>query len=179
MVTCIASVFAIVGLTYSCSNAEPVPSKNAASSKTEVSSKKTTAKLTTGVTVSDSTKKTIVTVPKENRHIVVYYFHGNARCPTCFKLESYAKSEVEADFAVAIKKGTLEWKTINTEDKGNEHYESDYKLYSKSVIISIQENGKETSWKNLDKIWEVVHEEPKYREYIKNEVKACLEGKCL
>ena len=111
--------------------------------------------------------------------LIVYYFHGNARCPTCFKLENYAKSEVENDFADAIKKGTLEWKTINIDDQGNEHYAQDYKLYTKSVIVSIRQNGKESSWKNLDQIWQLVHEEPKYREYIKKEVAACLEGKCL
>lgn len=111
--------------------------------------------------------------------LVVYYFHSNARCPTCFKLESYAKSEVESDFAGAIKKGKLEWKTINVEEKGNEHFGDDYNLYTKSVIVSIVKDGKQESWKNLDQIWQLVHEEDKYREYIKNEVKACLEGKCL
>lgn len=117
--------------------------------------------------------------PGEQRHIIVYYFHGNARCPTCFKLEKIAKSEIETDFGDAIKAGTLEWKTVNVEDKGSEHFNDDYKLYTKSVIISIQQDGKEASWKNLEKIWQLVHEEPAYRAYIKNEVKACLEGTCL
>jgi hypothetical protein len=101
------------------------------------------------------------------------------RCPTCYKLEGYAKSVVELDFADAIKKGQMEWKTVNVDDKGNEHYNDDYKLYSKSVIVSTVKDGKESSWKNLDKIWELVHEEGKYREYIRNEVKACFDGKCL
>jgi hypothetical protein len=111
--------------------------------------------------------------------IIVYYFHNNMRCPTCYKLENYAKSEVESSFADAIKNGKLEWKTVNVDDKGNEHYNDDYKLYSKSVIVSTIKDGKESSWKNLDKIWELVHEEGKYREYIRNEVKACFDGKCL
>ena len=111
--------------------------------------------------------------------IIVYYFHGDARCPTCFMLESLAKSEIETNFADAIKQGTLEWKTINIDTKGNEHYAQDYKLYTKSIIISTQVNNKEASWKNLDKIWQLVHEEPKYRSYIKTEVAACLAGKCL
>jgi hypothetical protein len=109
--------------------------------------------------------------------IVVYYFHGNARCPTCFKLENYAKTEVETDFANEIKAGKLEWKTINVEEKGNEHFENDYKLYTKSVIISICKGNKEVSWKNLEKIWQLVQDESKYRQYIKSEVMTCLEGK--
>ncbi len=116
---------------------------------------------------------------KPAQSIIVYYFHGNARCPTCYKLESYAKSAVESDFADAIKKGRCEWKTVNVDETGNRHFTNDYKLYTKSVIVSTVKDGKEISWKNLDQIWQLVHEEGKYREYIRNEVKACLDGKCL
>lgn len=114
-----------------------------------------------------------------NNKIIVYYFHNSYRCPTCHMLETLAKSEVETSFADAIKSGKLEWKTVNVDDKGNEHFNDDYKLYTKSVIISTVKDGKELSWKNLDKIWQLVHEEEKYRKYIRDEVKACLDGKCL
>jgi hypothetical protein len=65
------------------------------------------------------------------------------------------------------------------EDKGNEHFAEDYKLYTKSVIVSTQKDGKESSWKNLDQIWTLVGDQTKYMEYIRKEVKACLAGKCL
>ena len=123
----------------------------------------------------DSTKSPI----SSNVKIIVYYFHGNARCPTCYKLENFAKSEVETDFAEAIKNGKLEWKTINVEEKGNEHFTDDYKLYTKSVIVSTAKDSKELSWKNLDKIWQLIQDEKTYRDYIAKEVKACFEGKCL
>jgi hypothetical protein len=111
--------------------------------------------------------------------LIVYYFHGNMRCPTCYKLENYAKSVVETDFADAIRNGKIEWRTINVEDKGNEHFNDDYKLYTKSVIISVRKDGKESSWKNLDQIWTLVGDQSKYMDYIRQEVNACLEGKCL
>jgi hypothetical protein len=117
--------------------------------------------------------------PHAAQRLIIYYFHGNLRCPTCIKLESLAKSEVETDFTDAIKSGRLEWKTVNVEEKGNEHFENDYKLYTKSVIVSTLEDGKETSWKNLDRIWQLIHDESQYRAYIRTEVKACLDGKCL
>jgi hypothetical protein len=141
------------------------------------SPKQSPAKQTTSVAAvkTDQAKSKVQSSTK----IVVYYFHGNARCPTCFKLENYAKSEIETDFANAIKKGELEWKTVNVEEPGNEHFNDDYKLYTKSVIVSTVKDGKEVSWKNLDQIWQIIHEETKYREYIKNEVTACLAGKCL
>ena len=101
------------------------------------------------------------------------------RCHTCYNLENYAKLVVESDFQDAIKNGKLEWKTVNVETAGNEHFSNDYKLYTKSVIVSTVVGGKEVSWKNLDQIWQLIHNEPEYNEYIKREVKACLEGKCL
>jgi hypothetical protein len=117
--------------------------------------------------------------PQTNDKLIVYYFHGNMRCPTCYKLESYAKSVVENDFGDAIKSGKLEWKTVNVEDNGNEHFTNDYKLYTKSVIISTVKAGKESSWKNLNQIWTLVGDQANYMDYIRKEVKACLEGKCL
>ena len=119
------------------------------------------------------------TPSREGRKLIVYYFHSTMRCPTCHKLENYAKSEIEASFPDAIKTGRLEWKIINVEEAGNEHFIDDYKLYTKSVIISTMRDGRELSWKNLDKIWQLVNDEGKYRRYIRDEVRACLEGECL
>jgi hypothetical protein len=170
---------AIVGIVFSCSSAESSAQKNVTAKKNTVASAQSVAKVKPSTAAQDTAKTTTAIPPKEIRKIVVYYFHGDARCPTCFKLESYAKSEVENDFADAIKSGKIEWKTVNVDEKGNEHFAEDYKLYTKSVIVSTQQNGKEASWKNLDQIWQLVQNESTYREYIKKEVKACLEGKCL
>ena len=134
------------------------------------------------VAAQSTTKDSAVTdtsAKSESRQLVVYYFHGNARCPTCFKLESYAKSEVETRFADAIKNGKLTWKTVNIEDKGNEHYGQDYKLYTKSEIVSTRQGDREVSWRNLEQIWQLVGDETKYRDYINKEVRACLNGQCL
>lgn len=159
----------LISIFVVCQAAQPKSQKPADSKQTAtVAGKTDTAKADTG--------KAPVT---KGRKIVVYYFHGNMRCPTCHALENYAKSEVESDFADAIKSGKLEWKTVNVETAGNEHFGEDYKLYTKSVIVSTLKDGKEVSWKNLDQIWQLVHNETDYREYIKREVKACLEGKCL
>lgn len=159
----------IVSVFVVCQAAQPKPQKQADSKQTA------TVAGTTDTAKADTGKAPIT----KGRKIVVYYFHGNARCPTCFKLENFAKSEVETDFASAIKHGKLEWKTVNVETAGNDHFSNDYKLYTKSVIVSTIVDGKEVSWKNLDQIWQLVHNEADYREYIKREVKACLEGKCL
>jgi hypothetical protein len=157
-----------VSVFVACNAAQPKSQKQATTKQTATAAVKT-----------DPTKAVSAKPITANNKIVVYYFHGNARCPTCYKLETFAKSVVETDFADAIRNGKLEWKTVNVEDKGNEHFTNDYKLYTKSVIVSTQKDGKEASWKNLDQIWTLIGDQTQYMDYIRKEVRACLEGKCL
>jgi len=103
-------------------------------------------------------------------HIVAYYFHGSFRCPTCHKLEQYSKEAIETNFKDAIASGRLEYKIINVEDKGNEHYANEYQLYAKSLILSLSKDGKEIKWINLDKIWEYVGNKEKFIDYVKTGV---------
>jgi hypothetical protein len=101
-------------------------------------------------------------------HVVAYYFHGSFRCPTCHKLEQYSKEATEVNFKDALRSGKLEFKVVNIEDKGNEHYGSDYQLYTKSLILSLVKDGKETRWVNLDKIWEYVGNKERFIDYVKS-----------
>ena len=103
-------------------------------------------------------------------HVVAYYFHGSFRCPTCHKLEQYSKEAIETNFKDALASGRLEYKAVNVEDKGNEHYGSDYQLYTKSLILSLIKDGKEVKWINLDKIWGYVGNKEKFMDYVKTGV---------
>ncbi|MBA4313175.1 MAG: hypothetical protein C0417_11160 [Chlorobiaceae bacterium] len=111
----------------------------------------------------------------EDRKIVVYYFHRTMRCATCIKLEEYSDEAIKSGFASQLKNGKLEWKIINIEDAGNEHFENDYKLYSQSLVLIELQNGKQKRWKNLEKIWELVGTKEVYLRYVQEEVKSYLE----
>ena len=151
----------------SCQTGQPESSKQS-TSKATAESQSVPAKNDTGKTAKGTQDK-----------IIVIYFHGNIRCPSCIELERLTKSEVETDFADAIRTGKMEWKIVNYDEKQNEHFVADYKLYAQSVVVSTIKDEKEISWKNLNRVWQLVHEEESFREYIKNEVAACLAGKCL
>ena len=69
-----------------------------------------------------------------------------------------------------MRSGLLEWRTINIDGEGNFHYVKDYKLYTKSVIISEYVDGKEIRWKNLPKVWELLSNEKKFSQYLKDEM---------
>jgi len=102
--------------------------------------------------------------------VIAYYFHGIMRCPTCHKLEQYSKEAIEANFKDALASGKLEFKVVNVEDKGNEHYGNDYQLYTKSLILSLVKDGKQIKWINLDKIWEYVGNKQRFIDYVKSGV---------
>ena len=103
-------------------------------------------------------------------HVVAYYFHGTFRCPTCHKLEQYSKEAIETNFKDALASGKLEFKVVNVEDKGNEHYGNDYQLYTKSLILSLVKDGKEIKWKNMDKIWGYVGNKQRFIDYVNSGV---------
>ncbi len=108
--------------------------------------------------------------------VIAYYFHGNARCPTCYKLEQYSKEAIEANFKDELASGKLVFSVVNIEEKGNEHFINDYQLYTKALVVSLIENGKEMRSKNLTKIWEHVNNKQKFLEYVTSEIQDFLKG---
>lgn len=110
------------------------------------------------------------------RTLVVYYLHGTYRCPSCNKIEALTKEAVQEGFAQAIAKGRVEFRVLNVEEPDNEHFVQDYKLYTKSVILSDTKDGKELKWKNLEQVWTLLGNETKFIDYIQKEMKSYLEG---
>lgn len=108
--------------------------------------------------------------------ITTYYFHGTYRCSTCNKMEQYSKEVIENDFKYDLDSGVLQFKSVNIESRGNEHYVSDYQLYTKTLILSLVKDGKEVRSKNLDKIWEYVRNKERFQNYVRDEVTAFMKG---
>jgi len=102
--------------------------------------------------------------------IIAYYFHGSFRCPTCVNMEKYAREAIETGFKDALASGKLEFRAVNVEERGNEHFAKDYKLYTKSLILSLIKKGKEVRYKNLNKIWQLAGNKQKFVDYVSTEV---------
>lgn len=110
----------------------------------------------------------------ETKQVVVYYFHTNYRCASCLKIEQYTKEAVEKYFKNELKSGKLIFKVINVEEEKNTHFINDYKLYTKSVVLSLLKNEKEVKSKNLEKVWDFLRSEQKFTDYVKQEVSLFL-----
>ncbi len=111
-----------------------------------------------------------------DQKVIAYYFHTTMRCPTCHKLELYSKEAIEKNFPAELVSGELEFKAVNVENKGNEHFVRDYQLYTKSLVLSLVKAGKEVKSKNLVAIWELVGNKDKFSSYVKEEVAGFLKG---
>ena len=61
--------------------------------------------------------------------VVVYYFHGSARCVTCKKFETYSNEVINSVFAKELSSGQLNWQVVNVDNPDNKHFVNDYKLF--------------------------------------------------
>jgi len=110
----------------------------------------------------------------KDHKVVVYYFHGNKRCHTCKRIEQLTREAVENFFNDEMSTGLVELKVINVDEPENKQFVKKYELFTKSVIVSDTQSGREKQWKNLQRIWELVHNDQAFKEYIRDEIKAYL-----
>lgn len=117
------------------------------------------------------------TVPSfagENDQVVVYYFYTTFRCASCMTIEKNTESALKDAFADAMASGRLVYKPLNIDEKENQHFAQDYQLYTKSVVLSLMKDGRETQFKNLDKVWQYLRNHEQFASYIQQEVSAFL-----
>ncbi|MHC4076762.1 MAG: nitrophenyl compound nitroreductase subunit ArsF family protein, partial [Planctomycetota bacterium] len=126
--------------------------------------------------IPSSIAKTQTEDIQQDNQLIVYYFHGDQRCATCHKLETYAKEALDTYFADKIASKKIVWKVVNVDRTENSHFIQDYKLVTKSVVLSEVAHGKEVGWKNLDQIWQKVGNKESYLQYVCDSIWNFLEN---
>ena len=107
-------------------------------------------------------------------HVVVYYFHGTARCSNCIKFETYSKEAIDEAYSEAIQSGRLDWVVVNVDNPENRHFIEDYRLVTRSLILVKMHEDGQVEWKNLERIWQLVRDKAAFEQYVKNEIAAYL-----
>jgi hypothetical protein len=115
-------------------------------------------------------KKPVKPALKAKNKVVVTYFHSNFRCSTCLTIEAWSKLTVQKAYASELKSGRIQWRVINIDQPGSEHFKKDYNLSGSTVIVSALKNGKQARWKNLDKVWDLLGDASAFERYIRDEV---------
>jgi hypothetical protein len=75
-----------------------------------------------------------------------------------------------------LKEGKVVWRLVNLDEPANKHFLDDYRLYTKSLIVSEIRDGEEVRWKNLMKVWQLTNDKEAFVKYVQDEVRAYLEG---
>jgi hypothetical protein len=117
---------------------------------------------------------TVVTPSVRPHRVIAYYFHTTYRCASCRAIEAYSREAIEGAFANEIKDGRILWKVVNVEVRGNEHFVKDYGLYTKSLVLVNEVRGKPAEWKNLEKVWQLLQDKPKFLRYVQDETRTYL-----
>jgi hypothetical protein len=108
---------------------------------------------------------------------VAYYFHTTQRCVTCRKIEALSREAVQNSFANELKNGILVFQIVNVEEPQNRHYIQDFKLYTKSLVITKVAGDKTERFRNLPKVWELVYSSKDFTQYVKTEISSFMGGK--
>lgn len=109
-------------------------------------------------------------VPLPDDALVAYYFHGNVRCPTCSSIETQAHDAVTERFADELASGRIVWRVVNYESPADAHYVDDYQIVAPIVVLSQRRAGRETAWRSLGRVWELVGDPPAFATYVQQEV---------
>ena len=107
--------------------------------------------------------------------VLVYYAHGNTRCPMCRKIESQAHEAVTSGFDDEIKEGSILWEVVNYENPEGKRFVDDYAVQMPTVVLVRMKGGKTADWKRLDKVWGLVGDKGSFIEYVQTEINAMRE----
>jgi len=104
------------------------------------------------------------------REIIVYYFHGTYRCPSCLQIEDWSFDVLQERFAPALEQGTIIWTTINIDKPENRHLVEAYQVSTQALIIVRMSGKKEKRYKNLGKVWEYLSDQQTFYDYVTHEI---------
>ena len=106
--------------------------------------------------------------------VLVTYFSSDVRCATCVRIERLTRECVERNFAPEIQSGRIQFRTVNLDGPGNEHFIQDYRLISKTVIVSDLAKGQQVRWENLQDVWTKQRDEGSFEAYVVDAVRRHL-----
>ena len=86
--------------------------------------------------------------------IQVFYFHRRIRCTGCINVEEASFDAVSVDHRADVDNGTLEGHSISFDEPGNQHYASEYDLYSQELILVEIKNGSIARSSKIADVWQ-------------------------
>ena len=109
--------------------------------------------------------------------IVVYYLHGAVRCVTCLEIEQLSREVIFDQFLGELREGKVEWHSVNYETPHNQHFSDDFDLPHPSLVLARERAGVVVAHRRLDKVWELVEDPMKLKEFVGAETSTFIAGR--
>jgi len=106
--------------------------------------------------------------------VIARYCHGHARCSNCIKIEQYSREAIETGLRKDLDSGRLRFEVVDVEEPANRHYIQDYALYTKSLVLISEADGKELRHKVLNDVWNHLSDKAAFMAYVKSETEGFL-----
>ncbi len=126
-------------------------------------------------TTDDKGSPATTAATEPSHKVIAYYFHNTMRCVTCLKIEKLAEQALREELAHAFESGELEWHALNMEEPAYQHFALDYGLVTSSLVLVSMQDGEQRDWVNMDKVWELVHDEVAFQQYVVEQAQEYLE----
>lgn len=107
--------------------------------------------------------------------VLVYYLHGDRRCPTCLGIQARIEEVLRERFAAEQAAQRLMFRDVNYDQDANKPIARQFEISFSSMVVARVQDGKITEWENCDKVWEYAHDAPRLKEYAAERIRAYLE----
>ncbi len=115
------------------------------------------------------------TQPAAADRVIVYYFHGKARCRTCLGIQASIEKTIQDRFGAETASSALSFQEVNIDDPANQHFIQEFNLSSSSMVVTVNKGKAMTKWENCDKVWQYAHDETALAEYAEKQIRTYLD----
>ncbi len=114
--------------------------------------------------------KTALLSDKNGPVVIAYYFHRTVRCATCLAIEANTASAIKENFPQQLAEGVLIWMPFNLDDEGGKELGKQFDITSNTLVLAQFYNGLLIRHKKLEEVWQLVGNNERFSEYVKNEI---------
>ena len=112
--------------------------------------------------------------PQPAATVQATYFHYEARCFSCVKLERWAAQAIQVGLKDSIKSGRLKWGTMDRESPQGSDLANRIGLMNKNVALMEMRGGKMVRSKELVNTWRLLRDSTAFANYVTSETIAFL-----
>jgi hypothetical protein len=103
--------------------------------------------------------------------LLVYYFRAKVRCPACRTLEACSREVVAERFSAAVARGRMQWRAVDYQTPGNEHFLTDYQLLTGGVVLVEFRDGRPNRWTALPETWNMTGDGRGLSKYLEDRIR--------